>query len=136
MDEEEKEEDTKKLGIGKVFLMDIQQLLRNANSSANYGDYGGWRSHLDCVFRKCAGRLTSNEEGISGSIITEVDLITTIHSVRLIKDEKRKRGYSKKTVKIGKELTAVLAKYEMFIIKILDRLNWLVPAEKKPKKPQ
>ena len=138
MDEEEqrKKEDTKKLGIGKVFLMRIQQLLYDANNCSKYGDYNGWRLNLDCIFRKCAGRLTKDEESISTNIITKVNRLTTQYSIRLIKDENTKKGTHKKTIKVSKELTIALSKYEMFIIKILDRLDWLIPAEKKPRKPQ
>ena len=139
MDDEKtlkKKGDTKKFGIGKVFLMGIQQLLYDANTCAKQGDCNGWRLNLDCIFRKCAGRLTEDEEIISTNIITEVNRLTTQYSIRLIKDENTKKGTHKKTIRVSKELTIALSKYEMFIIKILDRLDWLIPAEKKTKKPQ
>ncbi len=135
-DNEEKQEDTNKLGIGKVFLMEIQQLLRNANTSATYGEYNNWRSNLDCIFRKFSGRLTPNEDAIATSAIEEIDLLGSQHTIRLIKDANRNKGPHKKTIRVGKELTTSLSKYEMIIIKILDRLNWLIPEKKKPKRPQ
>ncbi len=133
---EDKKEDTKKLGIGKVFLMGIQQLLYDSNNCSKCGDSNGWRGNLDCIFRKFSGRLTPDEESISTSIIIKVNSLTTHHTIRLIKDENVNKGTHKKTIKLGKELTAALSEYEMFIIKTLDRLDWLIPAEKKPKKPQ
>ena len=135
-EEEDKREDTKKLGIGKVFLMRIQQLLYDANNCTNYGDYNGWRSNLDCIFRKCSGRLTTEEKTISLDVIKKVDSLTIYHSIRLAKDSKGTKGSHKKTINVGKELTTALSEYEMLIIKILDRLNWLIPAEKKTRKPQ
>ena len=131
------EEDTKKYGIGKVFLMQIQSLLQNVNSCSVQGNYTQLRIYLDSIFTKCYGRVDKDEKEEYQKIIDSVDKRGNLYAKRLNRDEKSISGnMSKKTLSTGKIYATTLSDYEKFIIKILDRLGWLIPHEKKPKKPQ
>ncbi len=135
--EEETKQDLKKFGIGKIFLESIQELLRKANYSSQCGDYSGWRNYLDCIIRKCSGRLTKKEEKDINNKTAEVDNLSIKHTVRCAKDQKKTdNSLSKQTIIVGRKYTMALAEYEKIIVQILDRLGWLIPSDKKPKRPQ
>ncbi len=134
---EEEKQDLKKFGIGKIFLESIQDLLRKANFSSQCGNYSGWRNYLDCIIRKCSGRLTPEEEKDIINKTAEVDRLSIKHTVRCVKDQKKTdNSVSKQTIIVGRKYTMALAEYEKIIVQVLDGLGWLIPSDKKPKRPQ
>ncbi len=137
MEEEETKQDLKKFGIGKIFLESIQDLLHKANYSSQCGDYSGWRNYLDCIIRKCSGRLTPEEEKDINNKTAEVDNLSIRHTVRCAKDQKKTdNSISKQTIIVGRKYTMALAEYEKIIVQTLDRLGWLIPSDKKHKRTQ
>lgn len=126
------DEDTTKYGMGRIFLQSIQTLILKANYCATIGDFGGWRINLDCISRKCASEFTQDEEKQVTTITNDLEIISFKHTISLNKDSRRLNGQaSKRTIVLGKLHGAMLSKYEIFILKVLHRLGWLVPAEKK-----
>ncbi len=137
LEEEPQKQDLNKFGIGKIFLESIQDLLRKSNYSSQCGDYSGWRNYLDCIIRKCSGRLTQEEEEDINNKIAEVDMLSIKHTVRYVKDQKKTdNSISKQTIIVGRKYTMALAEYEKRIVQILDRLGWLIPSDKKHKRTQ
>ena len=136
-EEEEQKQDLKKFGIGKIFLESIQELLRKGNYSSQCGDYSGWRNYLDCIIRKCSGRLAQGEEEDINDKTAEVDKLSIKHTMLCVKDQKKTdNSISKQTIIVGRKYTMALAEYEKLIVQILDRLGWLIPSDKKSKRPQ
>jgi len=133
----DKEEDLKKYGMGKIFLQSIQTLLLKANYCATISDYSGWKNNLDCIIRKCAGRFSKEELKEFPTISNHLESVSLKHTLSVNKDIKGiSLQASKRTIVLGKQHGMMIAKYEIFIVKVLDRLNWLVPSEKIKRKPQ
>jgi len=129
---ERKDEDTNPYGMGRIFLQSIQTLILKANYCTSLGDFGGWRINLDCISRKCASQFTGEEQKQVTTITNDLELISFKHTVSLNKDSRKVSGQtSKRTIVLGRLHAGMLAKYEIFILKILHRIGWLVPAEKK-----
>ena len=132
----EEEEDPKKWGMGKVFLQSIQTLLLKANYAVSIGDFFGWRNHLDCIIRKCLGRFSPEEQEYYNNISERLETISLNHMMSKNRDSRQQHvTTSKRTMILAKEHGSILSEYEIFIIKVLDRLNWLVPSEKRKRPP-
>ncbi len=131
----EEPQDTKEFGVGKAFLMSIQESLHNANSCFINGYYQGWRSHLDCIYRKISSKTNKEETKAVETVLSNVDTLGTKHAIQSQKDGKS-GNVSKKTIIIGRDFVASLAEYEQLIIKVLDRLGWLIPKDKEKKRPR
>ena len=137
MEEQNKTDDTKSLGIGKIFLGSIQVLLQQCDNCRRTGDYSGWRNNEDCIVGKFSGRIIPEEDAKLKNHTINMNKKFLEHSIRQAKGIKHNKGFaSKRTIIAGKNLATELSEYQKTIIKILDRLDWLIPREKIRKRPQ
>lgn len=131
---EDKKEDTKSLGIGKIFLGSIQNLLQQSDYCRKMGDYSGWRSNQDCVVAKFSGRTTPEEDNKILNHIVDLNDLSLAYAIRCMKD--KKKSPHKQTIIVKKKYANALSEYQKTVIKILDRLDWLIPNERRERRPQ
>lgn len=124
--ETNKEEDSI-MNVGKDFLRSIQRDLNEATAATKNGDYQSKRVALDCVNAKCSNRQTKEEEIMLKVINISLNTISGMYNKKVNK--------GRNPALIGQSFANILDEYEKAIIRVLDRIKWLVPHEDKIRSP-
>jgi hypothetical protein len=112
--------------IALRFLESLQLNLNQANYFARIGDLDSWRVELDCIYRKSYSRQTKDEQDNMKTIKEEVESAYVAYS----RKRNKKSDLNKNVIALKRRYTSTLSKYEMELIKIIDRIGWLVPTKK------
>ncbi len=122
------------MNIAKKFLDSIQANLNQANNFFVTKNYPAWHSVLDCLYRKCLGRMIKDEVDKIMKIRNGIGFFLLKYNLRTAKIKKNNSKINPEGNKevIGYKSNYInhLSLYEEELIKVLDRIGWLVPTNK------